>query len=834
MAKVDDIIHVFELDISGSVDGKSSYFIFSREKFYSLPKDKTICCVWDTNHRVISYKEMERMLNDCKGYGGTDPSQIAIGLFNLITTGKITKGKYILHVITDGQARPDEADEYNKTKFGLDGIGAVYVNAYIYDTGGTVNRGCIAPFMRTSPSKMEYLKDGKIVSSCEVTPDDYNCLSKIHTITTYKDLESNIDSIDRAIKTILVGLNADSPIVLKLINDLENMKKRIIKFEADVAAKSHSLDDIVSKLSIAINTIASGTASPYDITQLLDMIWSAHTSNKILSRIDHLIGYIKNEIKNLDIDIKVTPAERFAAAEEAEVVEPIYEDTTGDSNFECPISFEETGDMVMMMKPNGILKITTDKVTMDNFKQFYGMNQVTDPDIITEIGKCFLQPISAETFLSIAQKQPDGSYRGICPFTREVFGTAISLSTTPEALMFADRALAENLTQKKKVIPPVYLWGMLAYLAYHNMLPLFVLEHYKKKIIELMIIRGNTTIVPINLFGSRIPNEPIVKLPLFHAIYLLLESPMMMLTDDKHPVYNHILRFAPNFNYMKTMLLIANISLPENAEKNYSIYNALIRIMKRCKKPDFKSVINKMLYYIIIPKTSYISKYNMLLSDKLKTPSNIAISQLHTSDSLIDAAETEFPKMMSNMTKFMKPLEAAEIIRYIVMNVNPKLTVSQIYICPNTTFNIPTPSLAFALLTNSPGHIDINDKTCRPTYIVKDDSGKNVTWKEKLSSKITPVHLIDCLSLSIYELYGMFVDENEQFPTVDDLIVWAYYKRVMNGIKRNALPKHIKQYCTEVYEDFKRIRDMGILPKEFSMRRAASTNYTNRERIEKS
>jgi len=809
---------VIMIDDSGSTNGEKIYpKIVERTLIETVNKysnSKIITCTWNNTYKQCSFETALKLTQEWKGGGGTEPIAIVKFFVDNDLVGKNVK----LIIITDGQANPSSADvmisSLPNSTLGISSVDVIVIN-----TGGICDRSIGVPFGRgIEYLLLYYSRDGKLEKSSTVSTIDIERFKRIHEINTIEDYLANSESIELVVMNLLAGMDIRSKQVQDVIVVLRDLKSRIMRNEALIAETKANAD---STVSIGINlwqSLKSGDFSK-SMTILKDM-WSSSPSINVPWNvmIDCLIGRIERDLKNYGLDLVQTSSKRYESAMSAAVVDPELE--SSGKKIDCPVEFE-LSEFVAMMSVKGISKLD-EKSFMDSFREFRGMGSVGNPDFCKEVCDLFMPPLSCVAYQSLRDHGINTH-----PTTRQEFGPALSLGNSPAAIKYADYALTVAMTKGRTIINPFYLWCIIAYLAQHKQLPSFAMESYGELILAQQMVRLDTTMVPICL--GIIPGEIAFKVPAIAAIWSILASPSLLVEGKHNPMINVVWRYAPYLNYLLTMLQIAGIAPPEGANRNFTINTVFISITRKCKEPNFKFLMDGMIYEAISGHPSFVPKYEMTVQEHLKTPDDITISKPLTDITLIESAQRIFPKEMQKLSNVMSPIEAAKIIRFFVKKVRPDIKMTEIAIIPGFSTSVPDAQVAFTTLPSDPDHLKICKSTCRPFCMVM-YKGTMIDWRDYLKFE-APTIINDFIGFSIHESFGMFVDRFGCYPTWIDLAHWLYYSRVMNGSKHPALPKSCAKCIEVVLEDFSEIMTT-VSPKEFTQRRAASMRRVDRKRIE--
>jgi hypothetical protein len=775
---------------------------------------------WDSNIIKYTYAQAINHAENRKGLGGTYPEVIV----EYMVKNNLINKEIEMVLITDGQADVENTDRMIAKLGGS--LGLSKLTGIIINTGGICNLSVCLPFGRNSITETLYYEGGIIKHSIVVSAEDIRDFDNMSSINTIDEFLLKFDAIERTTKSRLGGMDPRSNQAQSIVKTLKSLKSRILHYEAKIAEEKSKIVDDKSKLDMSLsarferaipNQENTTDDDPYFILSELWRKRDVPSDADWYRKIDRLISYIENELKTSGVSIIQTPSMRIndaAAAKETDV-EP---EDADDKLLECPISFEDS-TFFMMLSSDGIDALKN-KQTMDLFKEFKGMASIRDLEFCKQISNMILPPMSCETYKILSENRDK-----ICPLTRREFGPACPLGITSSAIKAANYSIATAMTKGKLVIAPAYLFSIISYLAYNDLLPEFAQSAYKTGIIKQQYYRLFNTKVPICL--NRMPGEIGFKVNLIAAFWAILAAPSLLIKEGNNPMSNVVWRYAKFFPYMKTMLEIAKTPIPEGAEKNFTINSVFLNILKKCKEPGFKNKIDSLFYQVISGETSIISNEKSL-SEYLKTPTNIIISKYNTDIDLIESAICVFPSEMRKLSKVMPELESSQTIRYLCGIVRPDLKLSDVILQPGFKTDVEMPSLAFTNLSTEPDHIEINKKTCRPCCWRKKE---NMFWDEYLKKVVQPQSLRESLSFSIYEEFGKFVDRFEYYPTKIDFTHWLYYSHVMNKNKKPALPRCCTQYINEVFNDFADII-ATIIPSEFIIRRAASMRREDRKRIE--
>lgn len=222
---INNLKRLYAIDHSGSISGNSVYFNELRSIFSQYPfrsgTDKIM--TWGSYANMISYSEMQRIINSMEGTEGTDPSLIAS---KLSSDTSIPREHLIL--VTDGYVDSGSIQRSDQI-LRSHGIQLKYVTAYVVG-GGDLSVG--APFGRGCGMKTIQVTSGSRREIVNAEAKDFDILNSIDNINTVDDFDDNFESIINATVQKTIGTSGDG----SLKQQFENMKSRLKntgKFDAE-------------------------------------------------------------------------------------------------------------------------------------------------------------------------------------------------------------------------------------------------------------------------------------------------------------------------------------------------------------------------------------------------------------------------------------------------------------------------------------------------------------------------------------------------------------------------------------------------------------------------
>lgn len=183
-------------DGSGSTGGQRNYHDKSAEILLENPTAEIL--FWDSGHRIITRLEMKEINSKLRGFGGTEPRNIAE-----YVKAKDFHGDLI--IITDGQCGNSSVDACSAL---LPDWHFDSVICYLIGSSSSVNQSITCPFTRNAASFEVINIDphGVVAESNRISAEDWKVLETIENISSVKEFEMVFETLKKTIVAKTMGL----------------------------------------------------------------------------------------------------------------------------------------------------------------------------------------------------------------------------------------------------------------------------------------------------------------------------------------------------------------------------------------------------------------------------------------------------------------------------------------------------------------------------------------------------------------------------------------------------------------------------------------------------
>ena len=768
----------FALDYSGSTSGEKFYHdnvkVILEKKF----KEGDDIIIWDTSAKFIPYNEYMEINKNRKGFGGTSPNVI-FSLFKDIET--IHYSEFIL--ISDGEVSQYEVEicdqefQKNKNKLMYD-----YVEVYLIGRKENTNLSVASPFTRFCASKtiLKSPEEEKVIS--EISSEDLKIVEKVSSISTEDEFNLNFESLKKACIVRLIGTNGD----VELRKALLLMQSRIIKNNAEehkTSLKEEKIDTLLKdkKFEEAQNEL-------YNCFQTIDTDFS--------KKINLLIRMSDGAIKQMFNIDEIQSFQVLTATNVKEVDTMELEDIPSSiehSKFECPISMEnEVDPAILITVPEEFIKdgkiipllVGFDKSQTENIISC-PYNSLYNKDFMEKFNKCIDHAISLK---QIREAEKSGHPFVTSPMTRRKIIGIIPLGESLEHVKAADWTLMQLISGGKNLGDRNIWFSIIWLLVKRKLFPyLSDIEEFLRAQV-LYRFKNNKTSISLSGLG----NLPQKKVGYATAAWACLMSIYLIPKIPRN--CNLLLVHLFHFKELVEIVKLFDYKLPDDFEAIVHRILCLASMMTFFKKnlkclPFYKMGISQATIMVNVPEDSPMKsggevgelflpidgKINEDVRQKClekfpKICQNAIKNNLISMDEL--AYIMNFIDTQKNLSdiEFEKLVHIKEIPKYKEYqnwkNYDEKYYLQQVKICP---------------------------KTMRPYYKIQ-----NETWLDCLSKGLD----ISKPYLSLNSDYGRFVSNYLKYPSLEELILYAYRKYSYNSKVYNTLPVNIILICKSALDDF--------------------------------
>jgi hypothetical protein len=743
-------------DCSGSTGfgDPDFYHLKTQQIVKPLNSANTLFVRWDDSAKEISKVDLEEINRTKRGYGGTDPNQ-AIDFLKKINF----KGNLIF--ICDGQISESIvrtcSQKLSEWKFNS-------VKIYLIYTGGIINESVSCAFTRNSPHTIEIYKQGSVEPSItNVSEDDIKLTLNIDSINSVDEFMRNVETFKNVITSINMGTSGNKTLHAKLVG----LKNKLTKIE------SKSQMDKDGPVSRLVSTFNDNNPSIRE----LDDVWKLyyHLGENWITHVDKFISWCNGGLEKTFDREAISASNREMKAIEVPVVPSdsvqILEEKIGDLKLSCPISLDESTNVIILMKRNGISVFDNLPVHMRDSLINCPLNALRNNDILSYMRTLMDNDISIESYKELV----DNGISDRSPLTREEIFGGLCLGKDKSHVDATNSTIRHILTGGKS-LGNIDLWFAVLYLmierGYANhlnhCLPM-MREHMKYRMLN------NKSYMCL----SGLPTYPTYSVPLGLAMWTSIMATSSTLDLIKEPKYD-----------------------PMRLHLSYSL-----DIIELLNLLDIKTVPSKLLIHIDRLKTfrHFLLEVKKGKEQKEKLSNLIDAlfyNAIETSDLwvLIDGSpsDVQIEKVRNKLPSVCKDLSSTEI-KDIFSLCDSNKSESDIYIAylyqikpyvksytKNWSFGMDVPYFP----------VKICPETCRPYYNII-DNGIKKTWLDKAIE----IYGYDLFSTNNF--FGNYISANEKYPTKDEFMNYLY--RYHSSRDKSTLPICIQQFVDEVFNEYAEI-----------------------------
>ncbi len=738
---------------------------FGNPKFYHLKTQQivkplnsanTLFVRWDDKALEISKVDLEEINKNKRGYGGTDPNQ-AIDFLKKINF----KGNLIF--ISDGQIGEDVVKTCSQKllewKFNS-------VSIYLIDTGGVINESVSCAFTRNSPHTIEIYKSESIEPTIiNVSENDINLTLNIDSIDSVDDFMRNIETFKNVITSINMGTSGNKT----LHNKLVGLKNKLTKIE------SKSQMDKDGPVSRLVNSFNDNNPS----LKYLDEVWKLYYNleENWITHVDKFISWCSGGLEKKFDREAISASNREMKAVEVPIVPSdsvqILEEKIGDLKLSCPISLDESTNVIILMKRNGKSVFDDLPVHMRDSLINCPLNALRNNDILSYMKSLMDNDISIESYKDLV----DNGISDRSPLTRdEIFG-GLCLGKDKSHVDATNSTIRHILTGGKS-LGNIDLWFAVLYImverGYANhlkhCLPM-MREHMKYRMLN------NKSYMCL----SGLPTYPTYSVPLGLAMWTSIMATSSTLDLIKEPKYDPMrLHLSYSLDVIELLNLLDIKTVPSNLLTHIDRLKTFRYFLLEVKKgKEQKEKLGNLV--------------DALFYNAIETPDLWVLIDGEPSDEQIEKVRSQLYERCNNLSNTE--------IKYIFSLCDSNKSESDIYIpydykvkpceksfTKNWKFGKDVPYFP----------VKICPKTCRP-YSVINDNGRYKSWLEKATE------IYGDTLFSTNNFFGNYISANGKYPTKDEFLNYLYRYHSSRGTK--TLPICMQQFVNEVFDEYNEIID---------------------------
>lgn len=736
-------------DGSGSTGNAPFYHDEVQRIVATLPANSKIL-YWDTESRLISHDALAQINKARKGGGGTEPALIACHISETGFTGDLV-------IITDGQVGSIEHVDGclpPNAKFN-------HVTAYLIHTGGTVNMSVACPFTRRTPHEVYlYGPDHERRLVVSATEADLGVVSRIQDIGTVAEFEAAAPALEKAIVAATMGSTGDPT----LRDSLLAMKARIMRAEARAKGES----DTVRALNVALDerrmadalVLARTLTKEYYGDEEEDpdaKTWSARLS-RFVSMTE---GALRStfDLSGISSAIRGDRARRAPSAVAPAAPQETPAAVATPPAFECPITCDTEGDVVLLVADGAPLLAGVDK---DIANSLYDcpLNLLNHPTLVAALKKRLDHPISLRAF---QEANASGHPFTTSPMTRRpVAAGAICLGPAEDHCRATTWTLAQLMTGGKLIGNQDLWFACIWLLVERGEIP--YLTPILPQLRAHMQWRLANHQSSVSLTG--VPEFPTTRVPLRTAVWYVFASAEFGMPPRRDVLRTHL----PHLPALRELLALTGLELSETVQRHVLRLRTMLSMLSWVKR-DRHTLPNLMLALtqlcVEVDPTAFRMEFE-------RAPRFIPIDGAPT--------EAQRARVMELLPAQYRELTLEECVGLAAL-VDPSKSAGDIALPLTWT----PPPLRAPTLNGWPGYglrdvpyerVAICPATCRPYYYVKGE-----TWYD-VASKIYGFRFTKHSNiLSTNQSHGDFVVRYDMYPTVDELLTYIYNRRVVNGDK---------------------------------------------------
>ena len=771
-------------DYSGSTHGNGKYHQKTQEIVKEYP-DATIL-LWDDKAKTTTKNNLKRINVAQIGNGGTDPSVVA----KYIKDNNFHEN---LVIITDGQVMQNDVNKCDKIlhqdrepwKFNN-------VECFVIDSfSSNPNMSVTCPFTRVSPHEVTLI--GRVEEFTQtLSQEDLDILAGIDTIDTIDKFNETYESLNKAIVARTMGVaNAT-----QLKNKLLVLKAKLIRDESISESKKDFVTNLTNNLTLG--NFDEALSDAYELSKQhysKECGWSANMS-RLISMCD---GALVGVFSTSGICSKLGRANTVT-----ETKIPLVESDTTPKNFECPITLDSEGSVIVLVNNLPAILEGVDKNTVNDVIDC-PLNIFKYKDLVEAFKNRIDHPISLVSYReSLESETPIET----SPMTRNIIIGGICLGTTKEHVdstkwIFAQIVFPVNNGYAKLVGNPD-LWYAVFMIIARKMNHL---EDILPQVHSQMQYRLANNMTYISLTG--LPEFPTYRVPLGVAIWYIFHSAYHKISEGV--LRKHLYHIDELLELNKLTPFILKPEIGQYIDKLKFLLSMLSWVKKDPRRlPNValalvRNTIRVPGYYE--PPSQWVSRrYDEFIPidgppnvENVKVANNLIIEKCFGVNTSIDSDTLYYLSTLVNASLSAKDITLP--IDFVV----PKFEFKDIWKpIPNS---IP---------------VRICKATCRPFY-----QFDNETWRDK-AIQAYGVQVEEMMSMN--RMFEKYVIKYSSYPSVDELLIFMYERYIVHG-KKSSLSISVEHDTCEIVKDYFNVM-FTLTPLEFITRIKKSSCIADRVSIE--
>jgi len=820
-------------DCSGSVGGCKPYFDEVSSVLHSSP-EATSYFMWDSDVKKKSFEEVSSWVASRRGYGGTSPSAVA----KLISEQSFHG---VLRFITDGEVGGSEVDACDEwlhgTSLSEGQTGHVFekVEAYIVQTGGTVNRSVLLPFTRFSPFEVKYVNGGGRGPTMEaVSAEDIHLFEAFLKQQKDVDFEEKAERIKEVAQARFMGTTGSARVRDAAIQAKNRLTQEMSgRLGRDVGEKLVKLLEASEDRSDEAVEVAKGLV--VDFLALKGENPAMKTLDAIIGLCD---GIARKCFSKADAEKAIsTPLQRAETVPEpAETLPVAAEEALGEESwFQCPVTLEEsTSNLVLMLAWAGGQEGTSFIDTLDDdFKKLLATNPLwlwTREECVDRFASMCDELLSCQ---ALRRAHELGAPIVVSPTTRKPLAAAFPVSAVSDEHVRARRwALSKAVSGGKR-------WGN-PELWFVNLVLVVVRKRVSERLqqalpILLASLKAQLASVKTYASLSGLPELPMTKVPTSAAFWLVAagaayDYPKMSL--QLLPLKAEVLwvvrdlmgyRLPPDAVVELERLQIVQSMRdwkmgrpprglpPSEFDGSGRLDNVLLALSQQCLR---------------------ITSGEALLA-KQRLPAQVEVVEFVAVDGGADEEQRRsalalLPRSFQEHAERRGWEELVHLATFADASKKPSDCIpTRLSLGRRDVVSVV--DWAYGLKEYERSVVPVCPATGRPYSVVARREEAEETWKE--AAEAFYGFSVDNKMLSAHESFGNFVTERNFYPSEAEFALYLRQKWVVSG-KKKTLPHLLRQFLSEIMESVAPFVS-EIKPSEFAARFEASRPCETRRRMER-
>lgn len=753
----------FYIDVSGSVGQFKNYWDKVNTVYLEHKENKRVgkIFIWDSGIQEITCVKLESMIREKKGYGGTDPSNIATSLIkNKINSDII--------IFTDGNVYDREVQQTDKllAEYQLDNV-----KCYIIGNN-TINMSVTCPFTRNNNSQVYSQKNINsellLTSYNKLDPLLFNTLDRI-SLDTFNE---KYDLLEDAIISRNMGKSGD----LQMKEKLLSLKKHLSQELAN-SNNSHDFGDLI-RTELTNQNFKAALVIAKNMT---NKYFESDIGSEIDKKINYLVSlcgdlrgkYSINSIKSNRINFASNVKVEESTTVEIDVTDLVSKPV------ECPIIMDTDVPQIMINKCEPILA-NLDKSIVDDITTC-PLRILNYPEVVEKLRLVVAQ----WTGIKI------NDHLKLNPFTKsELLGT-IPLGKCKQHIDCGNYTISKLFTAGKLLGNLNLYWAVIWYLIKQDKWE--YLSDIKEQASEHLVYRLQSSNTFASLTG--LSQYVITKVPSDIAVWYCVNSCLLDQPTNKDTCRMHAFNLDPMIEMLH--------------ELNYPIHPKTLQHIKRVK------VLLSMLSLCKKSEINFRNKMTCLVQNGIKINHDKIHPDVRRLENFIEWIPTDGPasqeqinEILSSFPDIFSQLSINELVG-ISKLVNPNKSASDIKLSCNWVPITVEPVInwiSYGLNPWTHAGVKICPSTFRPYYNIIYEKSV-VSWETKVVKTVGPMNNIFSGCKKLIDFFYKY----NKFPNLDMFLLFCY-NRYEEKFEIGTLPYVIKDIILEIFDYYKPIFE--IIKKE--------------------